>query len=298
MDFTQPIEAALTVPGLRRRQLLAASGALALPGLALASASSAGRQVLGMVWQPSLRTLQPQGRWAQLGVRQLLVQWSAVDGKSYVPQGGMRWVAESLPDWRRIGRELWAQEVIMGLAGFHSEERARTEMASLVAQAQGLRKGLAGLPLRIKGWYFPVEIDPTWEPPTDWAQALQALPRPLWVSAYDSANLGPQALLDWFARWLPADVGVFFQDGVGVHARSPAVARVYAQQLAAGLGAARFRIIAEAFRPNTGGGFRSATAQEFLEQLDAYAGWPVFAFDGPHYLNDELVAALVAQGVN
>ena len=253
--------------------------------------------MLGMVWQPSLRTLQPEGRWAQLGVRQLLVQWSAVDGKSYVPQGGLRWVAQSLPDWQRIGREPWAQEVIMGLAGFHSEERSRAELLDLVAQAQVLRKAASRLPLRIKGWYFPVEIDPTWEPPAVWLQALQALPRPLWVSAYDSANLGADALLDWFARWLPADVGVFFQDGVGVHARSPAVALQYVQQLAAGLGASRLRVIAEAFRPDAGGGFRSATAAEFLEQLDAYAGWPVFAFDGPHYLDDALVAALVAQGV-
>ena len=49
-------------------------------------------------------------------------------------------------------------------------------------------------------------------------------------------------------KWLPPDVGVFFQDGVGVHARDARTARRYADTLASRLGKARVRIIAEAFR--------------------------------------------------
>lgn len=309
MDLAQPPGTPLTSlggpAGLRRRHALGAALAallpVALPGHSVAAPSAIpmkpSRHLPGMVWQPSLRTLQPQGRWAQLGVRELLVQWSAVDGKSFVPRGGLPWVADQLPDWQHIGREPWAQEVIMGLAGMHDENAARTSVPTLVEQARALRKAVAGLPLRITGWYFPVEIDPTWEPPAEWHALLQALPRPLWVSAYDSANLGVEALQAWLIRWLSSDVGVFFQDGVGVHARTPEVARSYLQQLTATLGAARLKVIAEAFRPAPQGGFRSATAQEFLTQLDAYTEWKVYAFDGPHYLDDVLVATLAAQGV-
>ena len=77
-----------------------------------------------------------------------------------------------------------------------------------------------------------------------------------------------------------------------MHARTPGVAREYLQMLTAHLGLARVRVIAEAFRPAPGGGFRSAMAEEFLPQLTAYQGWTVFAFDGPHYLNPPLVDAL------
>lgn len=92
-------------------------------------------------------------------------------------------------------------------------------------------------------------------------------------------------------------MGVFFQDGVGVHARTPEVARDYLVHLTRRLGPSRVRVIAEAFRPAPNGGFRSATADEFLPQIDAYQAWPIYAFDGPHYLGDERVRELVARGV-
>ena len=52
------------------------------------------------------------------------------------------------------------------------------------------------------------------------------------------------------------------------------------------------RIIAEAFRPQPGGGFRSATVEELMPQLQHYRGYRVWLFDGPHYVNDALVEAL------
>nr|WP_313562348.1 hypothetical protein [Diaphorobacter nitroreducens] len=255
------------------------------------------RHLGGMVWQPSLRTLRPQGNWAQLGVRRLLVQWTAVDSQAFVPGTGLPPIAAELPDWERIAAEPWAQEVIVGLAAMHGEAQARASVALLVEQAHALVPIVQRLPLKLGGWYFPVEVDPTWLPGPEWSQGLAQLPRPLWISAYDSANLGPHALADWIERWLPADVGVFFQDGVGVHARSPEVALKYLQVLTYRLGQARVQMIAEAFRPAPEGGFRSATTAEFLPQIDAYKGWEVLAFDGPHYLGEPLVAELVAQGV-
>lgn len=150
-------------------------------------------------------------------------------------------------------------------------------------------------PLNVVGWYFPVEIDPTWAEAHTLAPLLAALPRPLWISVYDSANVGPEALSQSLVKWLPPDVGVFFQDGVGVHAREAHVARHYADVLSARLGRGRVRIIAEAFRPQPGGGLRAATIEELAPQLASYAGYRIYLFDGPHYVSGSLVAQIARQ---
>lgn len=291
MTRRSPVQGALT-----RRHVLSAA---ALPWTAAVLSACAPRslRMTGMVWQPSGDTLQPNGDWARLGIRRLLVQWSAVDNESFVPGSQIPVQREQMPDWARIAGEPWAQEVILGLAGLHDEKEARQSIAHLVAQSRLLRDAAAALPLRIGGWYFPVEIDPGWQPPPELPDLLQELPRPLWVSVYDNANIGPKELLAWIERWLPPHVGVLFQDGVGVHARSPAVAREYLGLLTARLGLPRVQVIAEAFRPAPGGGLRSATAQEFLPQIEAYQDWPIFAFEGPHYLNETLIDGLAAAGV-
>ncbi|HMN22154.1 MAG TPA: hypothetical protein PKA16_12275 [Ottowia sp.] len=279
---------------LTRRQLLASA---TLPwSLAAAASSRPTRRLTGMVWQPSARTVRPRGDWATLGIQRLLVQWTAVDNRSFLPGVGLALQPE-LPDWSRIAAEPWAGEVILGLAGLHDERSARGALAQLVVQSRALRFAADVWPLRVRGWYFPVEADPGWTPPTDWFELLAVLPRPLWLSVYDSANLGADAVARWIERWVPPGVGVFFQDGVGVHARTAAVARQYLQVLTRRLGAARVEVIAEAFRPALEGGFRSATAEEFLPQLDAYQDWPILAFDGPHYLSQALVRDLRAGGV-
>lgn len=280
---------------LTRRQILATLG---LPELVLASPPRApARQLSGMVWQPSNSTLHPRGRWERLGISRLLVQWTAVDNMSFLPAAGLAAIGSDLPDWRRIAAQPWAQDVILGLAGMHDEARARASLGALAAQSTALVAAAAQLPLNVTGYYFPVECDPTWQPPANWRSILDALPRPLWVSVYDSANRGPQALLDWIERWVPRHVGVYFQDGVGVHARTPAVAREYLHVLTQHLGLARVQVIAEAFRPAAKGALRSATAPELLPQLEAYQGWPILLFDGPHYVHDALVADLEAAGI-
>ena len=122
---------------------------------------------------------------------------------------------------------------------------------------------------------------------------LALLPRPLWISVYDSSNQGPENFADSLAKWLPPDVGIFFQDGVGVHARTAPVALEYADKLVTRFGKQRVKIIAEAFRPKAGGGFRSAIVEELLPQLMTYKGHAVYLFDGPHYVPPELVDELL-----
>ncbi|KGS15468.1 Uncharacterized protein ALO43_04327 [Pseudomonas tremae] len=248
-----------------------------------------GPGIVGIVWQPDNATVGISGDWDKLGARQLLVQWTAVDDQSFIPGAGLPTVPV-VPDWSRIGKQPWAQEVILGLAGYFSENRSRDNIEQLALLSAQMAK--AKTPLNVTGWYFPAEVDPSWSRAKELPALLAKLPRPLWISVYDGANIGPAATADWLKTWLPDDIGVFFQDGVGVYARTAPVARNYADALRKRLGKNRVRIIVEAFRPQVGGGFRSATAAELQPQIDAYDGYPLYLFDGPHYVTPELVEAL------
>jgi hypothetical protein len=148
-------------------------------------------------------------------------------------------------------------------------------------------------PLNVTGWYFPAEVDPSWSRAKELPALLAKLPRPLWISVYDGGNIGPAATADWLKSWLPDDIGVFFQDGVGVYTRTAPVARQYADALRERLGPNRVKVIVEAFRPKVGGGFRSATVAELKPQIAAYGGYPLYLFDGPHYLTPKLVQGLL-----
>ena len=245
--------------------------------------------IVGIVWQPDNKTVGIKGDWQKLGARELLVQWIVVDDQAFVPGTGLPNVPV-LPDWARIAKEPWAQDVIVGLAGYFSENRSRDNIEQLAAVSERIAK--LPTPLHVTGYYFPAEVDPSWTRAKELPALLAKLPRPLWISVYDGANIGPAATADWLKQWLPDDIGVFFQDGVGVYARTAPVARTYADALRERLGKDRVRIIVEAFRPNYGGGFRSATAAELKPQLAAYDGYPLYLFDGPHYVTPALVKAL------
>jgi hypothetical protein len=248
------------------------------------------RLVDGIVWQPDNAHADPRGDWDKLGAHELIVQWTAVDGIAFVPGAGMR-TAARMPDWERIGQEPWARDVIVGLAGRFDEAAARANAAQLLVESRRLVE--VHPPVHVTGYYFPVEIDPTWQNAGALRALLDGLPRPLWVSVYDRANVGGAALAQWLDQWLPRDVGVLLQDGCGVYAREPRVAREYADQIAAKLGRHRVRIIAEAFRPQVGGGFRSATVDELRPQIDAYRGYKTYLFDGPHYVSADIVQGLL-----
>lgn len=253
--------------------------------------SSHAATIAGVVWQPQNALIEPKGKWEQLGARSLLIQWTAVDNLAFVDGAGIPLVPK-LPDWQRIAGEPWAQEVILGLAGYFDETKARANLDELGKLSARLAK--LPTPLNVVGWYFPVEIDPTWDSASKLIPILDSLPRPLWISVYDSANRGPDDVAKWLAAWLPKDVGVFFQDGVGVHAREASVAVDYLKAMENRLGKDRVRVIAEAFRPQAGGGFRAATAAELVPQLKTYGARQVYLFDGPHYVSDALVDALKA----
>ena len=273
---------------LSRRAFLRGSAA-GLLALGLAGCQST-PLVQGVAWQLDNTHADAHGDWNRLGVSDLLLQWTAVDNTAYVA-GTRIPVAARLPDWNRIAQEPWARHVLVGLAGRFDENAARANVALLVDQSLELVR--AAPRLNIEGWYFPVEVDPSWQDAHSLAPLLARLPRPLWISVYDRGNIGGAALADWLSAWLPNDVGVLLQDGVGVYAREPRIARTYADALSAKFGLERVRVIAEAFRLAPGSSFRSATAQELRLQLDAYRGYRTYLFDGPHYVPPQLVDSLL-----
>lgn len=264
---------------------------LATLSSAAATAEPAAR-VTGVVWQLHAKAPDAAGTWHRLGARELLIQWIVADGVAYVPGTGLP-EAPRMPDWKRIAREPWAERVIVGLSGRADEQTARQSLEAMATES--VRVSRLRFPFRVSGWYFPAEVDPTWKAaPQVLPPVLARLPRPLWISVYDSSNMGAKNLADWLAAWLPPDVGVLFQDGVGIHVRSAPVAREYADALARRLGGARVRIIAEAFRIE-GGKPRPARAAELAQQLAAYRSFPLYLFDGPHYVSDALVNDLLAR---
>lgn len=269
---------------LRRRSLLAASlgGLSACANQSLNAADA--NWIQGLIWQPDAATMDPYGSWHRLGARELLVQW-------FTARQADGTVVQTSAQWARLVREPWAREIILGLATDVDEPRARRDVEALIAESLALTR--SALPLRPKAWYFPVEADPSWVDAPRLGAGLALLPRPLWISVYDNSNVGPQAFVAWLRGWLPSDVGVFFQDGVGLHTRTPAVAMQYLEALRQSLGEARVRLIAEAFR-SVDRGLRSATANELMRQLAWYRGASVHVFDGPHYVTPALVEEMLA----
>jgi len=248
----------------------------------------------GVIWQLYEGAPAARGNWHRLGARELLVQWTAVDGIAYVPGTGMT-DAERLPDWERISGEPWARSFIVGLSGRSSEQETRRSIDAMIDESRRIAR--LRLPFPVAGWYFPAEVDTYWtDAPRVLPAALARLPRPLWISVYDSENIGAERFARWIASFMPRDVGIFFQDSVGINVRSPQEARGYADALVRRLGRNRVRLIAEAFRQLPDESFRPATVAELAPQLRAYQGYTVYLFDGPHYVSDRLVEELLAQG--
>ena len=248
-------------------------------------------KVTGFMWQLHEQMPQAKGTWHRLGARELILQWAAVDGIAYVPGLKQRESAR-MPDWQRIAREPWAERVIVGLSGRMDEQTARRSLPAMLAES--LEVSQLNFPFRVSGWYFPAEVDPVWkDAPRVLPPVLNKLPRPLWISVYDGEGIGADKFAKWIGSWLPADVKVLFQDGVGAHGRSVPVARQYADALAAQLGKERVAVMVEAFRPDNGR-FRPATAAELRPQLAAFSGYRLYLFDGPHYVPEGVIEELVA----
>lgn len=266
---------------------------LGLIALALAPLHAAAEipPVAGFMWQLHEKMAEARGNWHLLGAREMILQWAAVDGIAYVPGLKLRTSAR-MPDWERIAREPWAERVIVGLSGRMDEQTARRSLPAMLEESLAVSR--LTFPFKVSGWYFPAEVDPIWkDAPKVLPPVLNQLPRPLWISVYDGEGIGSEKFASWLASWLPADVNVLFQDGIGAHGRSVPVAREYADVLARALGKNRFAIMVEAFRLENGK-FRPATAAELRPQLAAFSGYRLYLFDGPHYVPERVVEELVA----
>lgn len=245
--------------------------------------------VRGIVWQLYEGSPAPSADYERLGVHELLLQWSVVERTAFVPGTGFE-EAKSMPDWQRVREQPWARRVILGLSGRFDEEDTRRDLEQIARESEYLAR--RRFPFRVSGYYFPAEVDPKWQDPSVLGSVLDRLPRPLWISVYDSNNIGADEFAAWVDEWLPDDVGIFFQDGVGVRARTPPVARRYADALRARLGKKRVRVIAEAFRQEDDGTLRPATASELRPQLEALRSYAIYLFEGPHYVDDLLIDQL------
>ena len=124
----EPLAAAPRSP---RAATLAAIGA----SLVVAACSWTAHDVHadGIAWQVDNTTTNPAGNWQILGIHDLLIQWTVVDDTAFIANTRIQ-PAAHLPDWERIGR-FWARNVILGLAGYQDEKRARTHLSTLADQS-------------------------------------------------------------------------------------------------------------------------------------------------------------------
>ncbi len=252
------------------------AAAVCLLALALLWAWPAPTLIRGMVWQPTLDHPLPSGQWQQLGADTLLIQWTAVDGRAMQPGLGIpAW--NGAPDWRAIDGRDWSRERIVGLAGGFDTNAARRDWQALAEQSRRLA---AHLPTPSRGWYAPVEISPDWRDSDAIRGYLARMPRPLSVSIYRDGTLTTAQYVAWVRSWLPDDVGVLFQDGVGTGQSGIEDAAAVASALGDALGPTRVAIIAEAFAPGTHGEFVRAPTTRLAAQLHRYRrlGLPIYVF--------------------
>jgi hypothetical protein len=128
--------------------------------LAMPSRAAGLPPVTGIVWQLYEKAPNATGTWHRLGARELLIQWTAVDGIAYVPGTQLR-ESRRMPDWRRIGREPWAERVIVGLSGRSDEKTARRSLDAMLAESLAISR--LRFPFEVSAWYFPAEVDPKWK---------------------------------------------------------------------------------------------------------------------------------------
>jgi hypothetical protein len=277
---------------MRRRLMKAGLASLSL-ALPLQARARDLPRIDGLVWQLHGNTPDAKGSWHRLGAHELIVQWMAVDGVAFIPGTGMK-MAPRLPDWERIAREPWAKQVVVGLSGRFDEQRTRRSLEAMLAESLAITR--LKFPFRVSGWYFPAEVDPHWSNAAEVLPPILAkLPRPLWITIYDTDNIGAERYADWIASFMPRDVQVLFQDSVGVGVRDAAGARRYADALSARLGKKQVAIEVEAFRTENGK-FRPATAAELRSQLPAFDGYRLYLFDGPHYVSERVIDELAPRG--
>lgn len=158
---------------------------------------NANRGSIGIFWQTLNANVNTRRSWDYIGVTKTMFQWVAVDGQSFIDQNILP-EQTNLLDLNAIAQEPWAQEMIIGLPGIFDEATARSSAASLATLGQQF--GQLTFPANVKGFYFPIEIDPTWTAaPEILAPLWASLPRPLYVSVYYGNGIDGAAAADWLA---------------------------------------------------------------------------------------------------
>jgi hypothetical protein len=187
----------------------------------------------------------PAARWAslfdafeRLGVREVVVQWSEVDGLRFFDAAAP---AVGPVDIILQQAERHGMHVVLGLAHDtrYWENVARPDRASYLAGRQASNAALvAALAPRlarsrsVRGWYISDEVDDlNWRMPLDGAAlntylrdlteriGAQGPLRSIAISGFASARTSPDSLAQQWRARLDAVPGVkylYFQDGVGV----------------------------------------------------------------------------------
>lgn len=251
----------------------------------------------GILWQMLLNNVATRRSWETLGVHKTLLQWIAVDGYSFVPNPWLPTYNIQL-DMDDMATYPWAQEIIVGLPGFFNEYTSRTSLPLMADWAE--KFATLDYPSNVKGFYFPVEIDPTWTTAIDDMRDIwPRLPRPLYISAYYGNGIDGEAAAQWLAELIPDDVILMFQDGVGAFGFEIELARERVAQLEHHLGKERVHVICEAFKYNPnwdgtpGGYYVKLTPEEYVAQVSQYSKvnqeGRLWVFDGPNYLTSDLI---------
>lgn len=230
----------------------------------------------GVIWQPTRDYAFPKGEWDQIGANTLIIQWGEVhyrdaetdQKKTYIPSEQVI---------QQLLVEPWAKNIILGMSGDFDLAYARQDWQFLALKSQQISIKFSAVP--ISSWYAPIEISPEWKDIKAIKSYLNQLPRPLSVSIYADGTLTPNAYVRWVQQWLPGDVKVLFQDGVGVRRHSIKDVVSYAQALKNAFGEERVALILEAFEVSNGV-FKSASVLRINHQLHAYRrlSLPIYVF--------------------
>lgn len=248
--------------------------------------------VNGIFWPTQAANVDFRRPWNALGATTTIFQWVAVDGSSFIPNIWLPLNSKQL-NLTNIATYPWAAKIVVGTPGLSNQATARTSAASLAALAQ--EYGTLIYPSNVTGFYFPVTFDPSWvAAPTVMAPLWSLLPRPLYVTVFYDSTVDGATGAAWANSFIPTDVTILFQDGVGTYGTDPVLALTQAMQLKKLH--TKLELVTECFRPNpafpgSGSKYIPITVDEYYEQLTHYegTGLTVHAYDGPDYLDSELI---------
>lgn len=312
--------------------MLAAPLALALCGAARAQPAPAGAPRLTGSF---LQLLAAHGRWRDddwhglfdtfgaLGLSELVVQWSVLDGMAFHPAVDAPAASGSALASILAAADAAHMRVLVGLvhdSTYWDEIRAEPAqvaryLAGLESRSLAVADAVAPLADRhasFEGWYLTVEVDDVnWNEPQRRALLTEHLHRTsarlrrlrpaarIAVSGFSNARIDPQGFEAFWHELLAGapEIGiVLMQDGVGVHKLEPAEVPLYLQAARNAVQRAgrELRAVVETFRQTGGpplddGPFAAepATLERLRRQIETAAAFSphVVAFSVPEYMS-------------